>query len=185
MRGGGPPARPTLFVMVGLPASGKTTRARALEAEHGALRLTPDEWMIPLFGEPEAGGKRDVLEGRFVWLAVRALRAGVSVVLDLGVWGRDERSALRWFADQEGADCVLVHLPVEQDEQQRRVTARWAADPASTFPMSPEDLAAHRRAFEAPDEEELAAPRPAPPPPGHRTWASWAAQRWPTSTAGG
>jgi hypothetical protein len=25
------------------------------------LRLTPDEWMIPLFGEPE-GGKREILE---------------------------------------------------------------------------------------------------------------------------
>jgi predicted kinase len=85
----------TLFVLVGLPGAGKTTRARELEARHGALRLTPDEWMIPLFGEPEADGGRDVLEGRFVWLALRALRLGVDVVLDFGVWSRDERSALR------------------------------------------------------------------------------------------
>ena len=39
-----------------------------------ALRLTPDEWMIPLFGHHDADGKRDVLEGRFVWLALRTLR---------------------------------------------------------------------------------------------------------------
>ncbi len=46
---------PTLFVMVGLPASGKTTRAKEIEETWQALRLTPDEWMIPLFGEPEGG----------------------------------------------------------------------------------------------------------------------------------
>ena len=33
---------PTFFLMVGLPASGKTVRARELAAEHGALQLTPD-----------------------------------------------------------------------------------------------------------------------------------------------
>jgi hypothetical protein len=42
---------PTLFVMVGLPASGKSTRAKQIEEGRGALRLIPDEWMIPLFGE--------------------------------------------------------------------------------------------------------------------------------------
>lgn len=44
---------PILFVLVGLPGSGKTTRARQLEEAHRAIRLTPDEWMIPLFGERE------------------------------------------------------------------------------------------------------------------------------------
>jgi hypothetical protein len=30
------------------------------------LRLSPDTWIIPLFGELEADRKRDVLEGRFI-----------------------------------------------------------------------------------------------------------------------
>jgi predicted kinase len=34
--------RPTLFLMVGLPATGKTTAARRLEDDHDALRLTKD-----------------------------------------------------------------------------------------------------------------------------------------------
>ena len=85
---------PTLFVMLGLPASGKTARAKEIEEAWQGLRLTPDEWMIPLFGEPE-GGKREILEGRFIWLAIRALRHGINVVLDFGVWTKDERSALR------------------------------------------------------------------------------------------
>ena len=57
-----PTSPPTLYVLIGLPGSGKTNRARELEGQQHALRLTPDEWMIPLFGDNDANGKRDVLE---------------------------------------------------------------------------------------------------------------------------
>jgi predicted kinase len=63
-----------LILMVGLPAAGKTTRARELAATHHALRLTPDHWMIPLFGDSMAGGQRWVLEGRLISVALQALR---------------------------------------------------------------------------------------------------------------
>ena len=42
--------RPTLFLTVGLPGTGKTTDARRIEAEQGALRLTKDEWVKALYG---------------------------------------------------------------------------------------------------------------------------------------
>ena len=47
----------TMFLMVGLPGAGKTTRAEELAAAHRALRLTPDHWMIPLFGDSMADRK--------------------------------------------------------------------------------------------------------------------------------
>jgi AAA domain len=96
------PRAATLVLMVGLPAAGNTTRAKELAATHQGLRLTPDHWMIPLFGDPRAGGKRWVLEGRLISVALQALRLGTSVVLDYGLWGRDERSALRWLARSAG-----------------------------------------------------------------------------------
>lgn len=177
-------SRPTLYVMIGLPAAGKTTVARQLEDEHRALRLTPDEWMIPLFGESDAGGKRDVLEGRFVWLATRALRFGVSVVLDFGVWGKDERSALRCLAEEVGADCRLVYLPVDETEQQVRILGRMSADPESTFPVDSDDLHRFRRSFQVPDDSELTGSAIEPPPAGYDSWRSWAAERWPSSMSG-
>src|SRR6185437_9769057 len=97
------PAAATMLLMVGLPGAGKTTQAKELAAAHRALRLTPDHWMIPLFGEPLADGKRFVLEGRLISVALQALRLGTSVVLDFGLWGRDDRSALRWLARSAGA----------------------------------------------------------------------------------
>src|SRR5690242_13676660 len=79
----------TMFLIVGLPGAGKTERGKALAAEHSALRLTPDAWMIPLFGDPQPAGKRDIVEGRLIWLALDVLRLGTSVVLDFGLWSRD------------------------------------------------------------------------------------------------
>lgn len=45
--------------------------------------------MLALYGEPDAGGKRDVLEGRLISVALQALAVGGSFVLDFGLWGRD------------------------------------------------------------------------------------------------
>ena len=93
----------TLFLIVGLPGAGKTTRARELEKAHRALRFSPDEWMIPLFGESDADGKRDLLEGLLINAGLCALAVGTNVVLDFGLWGRDERSALRSLGASVGA----------------------------------------------------------------------------------
>jgi predicted kinase len=176
-----PPRPGKLFVTVGLPASGKTTRARELAEQHRAIRLTPDEWMIPLFHHNDAGGKRDVLEGRLIWLAMTALERGLNVVLDFGVWGRDERSALKYLAAKAGAECELVYLPIEADEQARRVGRRFATAPETTFVITAGDLAQWRRQFEEPDESELRSPEAGPVPAGFASWEAWTASRWPTS----
>ncbi len=176
--------RPTMFVLVGLPASGKTSRARELASAWSALRLTPDEWMIPLFGQEQPEGKRNVLEGRLIWLALSALRIGVDVVLDFGVWGKDERSALRALAASVGAASKLVYLQVEEQEQWRRVQARSETDAATTFEMTTADLERWRQTFQPPDATELETSEMDPPPAGFDSWEAWVAQWWPTSLPG-
>ncbi len=170
--------------MVGLPGAGKTTRARELAAEHGALRLSPDAWMIPLFGESQPAGKRDVLEGRLIWLALEALRLGTSVVLDFGLWARDERSALRWLARSVGAACQVVYLPVDRDVQLARIADRWVTVPHQTFAMTEADADRWRKMFEAPDEGELNRDELSDPPAGWLSWPEWAADRWPSLADG-
>jgi predicted kinase len=172
----------TLFLMVGLPGAGKTTRANELAATHQALRLTPDHWMIPLFGHNMAGGKRFVLEGRFISVALQALRLGTSVVLDFGLWSRDERSALRWLARANGARCQVVYLPVEKDVQLARIARRQETAPHETFPMTEADVDEWREQFQVPDAAELDGDEIPDPPGGWPGWPEWAAGQWPSCT---
>ena len=174
----------TLFLMVGLPGAGKTARAKDLAAARRALRLTPDEWMIPLFGEPEAGGKRDVLEGRLICAALQALRLGTSVVLDFGFWGRDERSALRWLARSAGASCQVVYVSVDRDAQLARIAHRQASAPHQTYPMTAAEVDRWREQFQVPDAAELDGGEVPGPPPGWPGWPDWAADRWPSLADG-
>ena len=176
-----PPAA-TLILMVGLPAAGKTTRARELAAAHRALRLTPDHWMIPLFGDSMAGGKRFVLEGRLISVALQALRLGISVVLDYGLWDRDERAALRWLAQSAGAACQVVYLPVDKDVQLARVAHRQATAPHQTFPMSEAELDQWREKFQVPDAAELGGGKIPAPPAGWPGWPEWTVDHWPSCT---
>ncbi len=78
--------------MVGLPCSGKTTLARQLEIERSALRLTPDEWQLALFGQDAQAPEHDARHGQIealLWqVASRALALGTNVILDFGFWAR-------------------------------------------------------------------------------------------------
>jgi predicted kinase len=176
------PRTATMLLMVGLPAAGKTTRAEELAVAQRALRLTPDHWMVPLFGDPLADGKRWVLEGRLISVALQALRLGISVVVDFGLWGRDERSALRWLARSAGASSRLVYLPVGKDVQLARIAHRQATAPCRTFPMSEADVDQWREQFQAPDAAELDDGEIPGPPAGWPGWPEWAADHWPSCT---
>jgi predicted kinase len=172
--------RPTLFLTVGLPATGKTSAARRLELERDALRLTKDEWMKALYGPENPPSASDVIEGRLIEIGLRSLELGINVVIDYGLWGRDERSALRRAAADRGARVKMYYFEVPHGERRRRLDQRQAAEPHSTWPMSDEELAQWARIIQVPTPGELDGSEPIDDPPnGFASWDEWRAHRWP------
>lgn len=148
----------TLHLMVGLPCSGKTTLARVLEQKHSALRLTPDEWQVRLFGQdatdPRHDARHDLIETLQWEVAERALTLGTSVILDFGFWAREEREDFRSRAKRLGASSEVHFLDVPSDELLRRLVERNAR-PGLAFHIPEEMMRAWIDVFQKPSQDEL------------------------------
>jgi predicted kinase len=149
----------TLHLMVGLPCSGKTTLAKKLEHELPALRLTPDEWQIPLFGqdaeEPEHDARHSLIESMLWNIARRSLELGTNVILDFGFWAREEREDYRLRAKQLGASSEVHYLDVPEDELLRRLEKRNSRPSQESFLISQEALKPWIAFFQKPTLDEL------------------------------
>lgn len=152
----------TLHLMCGLPCSGKTTLAKRLEHQHAALRLTTDEWHIRLFGQdwladPEHDTRHTMVETLMWEVAARALELNTNVILDFGLWAKEERDDFRARAAALGANSQIHFLDVSGEELLRRLAIRNAQLPDKTFAIPEEKLREWIKVFQAPTREELRA----------------------------
>jgi predicted kinase len=118
-----------LIVVCGLPGSGKTTLARALEgrlleSKLRAIRFSPDDWLdalsINLYRE-DVRGKMEALQWKF---AQELLALGVTVIVEWGTWARSERDTLRLGARALGAAVELHYLAAPVDVLFERLQRR-------------------------------------------------------------
>ena len=143
---------PRLIIVCGLPGSGKTTLAKALESRLRAVRFSPDEWMdalsLNLYDE-ERRGKIEALQWKF---GQELLALGLTVIIEWGTWGRSERDTLRLGARALGAAVELHYLSAPADVLLDRIQRRDAEKP----PIERDALSQWFEIFQAPTPEEMA-----------------------------
>ena len=110
--------------------SGKSTYAEKLRKELSAVVLSVDEVMLAMFGQ-DAGDMHDTyVERAKKYLFEKSLQiveTGINVILDLGLWKKEERSSARAFFSSHGVDCELHYIYISDEEWHRRLEKRNAA----------------------------------------------------------
>lgn len=140
-----------MIVVCGLPGSGKTTLARALEDRIGAVRLSADDW-LDFLQIDRIDRTRERVEALQWKLAQDLLARGLVVIIEWGSWARSERDALRTGARALGAAVELHFLDAPIDVLLERLHRRNRESP----PVTREELSSWARYFEAPAPEETA-----------------------------
>ena len=148
----------TVYFLCGLAASGKTTYAKQLEAEIGAVRLTLDARMIAkcdysIFDEEY--GRLVAEEKEQMWVeAQEYLAHGRDVVLDWSLWSRQARQHWTERVVTAGYTYKLIYLEASLDLLRQRVTTRNAQKTEQTHHIPVAELERFSKIFEPPTAHE-------------------------------
>lgn len=150
--------RPIVYVLCGFIGAGKTTFAKKLEEQTGAVRITKDEWLIRLIGnDPTIEGYEDY-DHKIIGLsrdfAFQLAEKGIDVIMDEGFWFREQRDELRRRIDAIGAKEVLYYLDTPIETIRERVAERNRNPTAESFTISGELLDSYLKYWQPPGEDE-------------------------------
>jgi predicted kinase len=122
---------PTLHLLCGKIAAGKSTLAKELVAEHAAILLSEDTWLAQLY-PGEVLSVADYLRcaqrirGVLTPLVVDLLKSGLNVVLDFPANTLANREWLRGLAQVAQVPHCLHYLELDDDTCRARLHARNA-----------------------------------------------------------
>lgn len=150
----GDPGR--LVVITGLPGSGKTHLATELASSLPAARMCPDDWMRSSGIDLWNGDARDRIERFQLSLTLDLLGAGENVVIEWGLWTRNERDALRDAARAVGAAVELSYTTAPIEELWRRIVGRDLEGRWGSRSITRSELEQWSQSYEAPTAEEFA-----------------------------
>ena len=140
---------------------GKSTYARTLAEKRNAVILSIDD--ITLFLFPEGAGEmHDVYvlraERYLLALSLRILHTGRDVILDWGLWTREQRKRLRSFYAEHGIENEIHYLRISPEAWERRIRKRNAQqkeEEPSAYVVDEGLLRKTESLFEEPSDTEI------------------------------
>lgn len=151
--------QPIAYVICGFIGAGKTTFARKLEKETGAVRITKDEWMVKIFGNKITSDKNfEKYDSNVIGLArniaFEILKSGADVIMDEGFWAKSERDNLKKKIINVGARPILYYVEYPVEKMRERVVNRSETPPEDSFEISGEMFDSYVKYWEPPKEDE-------------------------------
>jgi len=122
------PEKPIAHMLYGFVCAGKTTYACKLERERKAVRFSPDEWMVKLFGVNPPADKfsehYDTVLGIMEGYWTQLIRVNIDVILDFGFWNRSYRDAIREQVIKSGGIPKLFSFTLTEETARARCEER-------------------------------------------------------------
>jgi predicted kinase len=113
--------KPTLYLMLGYPGAGKTTVARLVAQQTGAVHLWADDERHKMFAEPTHAHDENLeLYKHLNTRADELLTDGKSVVFDTSFNLYKDRDHLRTIAERHGAVTVVIWVNTPRSTAQQR-----------------------------------------------------------------
>ena len=148
----------TLHLLCGKAGAGKTTLATALAAEHKAILIAEDIWLIRLYGPMKSFDDYRTYSQRAKTvvgpLATDLLGLGQSVVLDYPANTRSSRLWFRSLSESAGARQVLHYLTTPDELCLKRIDQRNIDRPEGSYHLTKDDFDYVSSSFEAPEDDE-------------------------------
>lgn len=147
--------KPTLYLLLGLPGSGKTTAANAIATLTGAVHLNSDSFRLSLFDAPTfSQAEHDSLYKMLDYMCELLLNSGTSVVYDANLNRLQHRTEKYVLAKKTGANVKLFLMGVHRDTAKKR---RIDTQHPGLVPLNEDPHAMFERiaeVFEAPKKNE-------------------------------
>ncbi len=107
------PTKPTLYLMIGYPGSGKSSFAGKLAAKIGGVRFNTDAMRIAMFGDPtnhHNARSNKIIVGGLSYVAAECLGGGISVIFDSNANQYRYREKKYQAANALGANHALIWI---------------------------------------------------------------------------
>jgi predicted kinase len=151
-------SQPTVYIICGFIGAGKTTFAKKLARETGALRITKDEWMVRIFGNTPVKENFATLDHNVTQLArdvaFQLVERGIDIILDEGYWAKSHRDELKDRIEKAGAQWMMYYVNTPLEEMKQRVLKRTRNPDKESFEISEEMFDGYVKYWQPPTEEE-------------------------------